>query len=109
MIHKHDLRTAISDLGQALEHVEHYSGRPEVFCLKQLLVNPLSYAQNNGSRRLHRTTAKVRNVNTIFKSLFVFAVVKNCDATAHVSRDVGCNGLLKFIIGGANGNSIFQM
>ena len=43
MIHKHDLRTAISDLRQALEHVEHYSGRPEVFCLKQLLVNPLSY------------------------------------------------------------------
>ena len=43
MIHKHDISTAISDLRQALDHVEHYSGRPEVFCLKQLLVNPLAY------------------------------------------------------------------
>ena len=64
MIHKHELSTAISDLRQALEHVEHYSSKPEVFCLKQLLVNPLAYLltesiirkKETGSAGLQHTT-----------------------------------------------------
>lgn len=62
MIHKHDLRTAISDLRQALEHVEHCSGRPEVFCLKQLLVNPLSYLLTG---RITEIVAKMRQLSPV--------------------------------------------
>ena len=65
MIHKHDLRTAISDLRQALEHVEHYSGRPEVFCLKQLLVNPLSYLLTEYIVRAEQGESPVTSHNSV--------------------------------------------